>query len=78
MLNILLFIGYIKLRVEKKVFELSAILDTYNVSIYVTVTERLGIISFKDVNFILSVLETETTSEVGKPGIMCWEELLLL
>ena len=62
--------GFIKLRIEKNVFELSAILDTYNVSVDVLVTERLGIISFKDVSFILSAQETEMTSEVGKLQVM--------
>lgn len=47
-------------------FELSPILDTYNVSMYVTVTERVGIISFNDVSFILSAQETVLKSEVGK------------
>ena len=59
--------GYIKLRIEKNEFELSSILDTYNVSIYLTVTERLGSISFKDhVKFFLSAQEILMRSEVGR------------
>lgn len=59
--------GYVKLRIEKNVFELSSILDTYDVSIYVTVTERLGIVGFEDnISFILSAQTLLRKSDIGK------------
>ena len=63
---LLFLIGYVKLRIEKNIFKLSPILDTYNVSIHITVTEKVGIMSFKDADFILSIEETEMESDIGK------------
>ena len=58
--------GSIKLRVESELSS-DSVLDTkYNASIFITVTERLGITNFKDINLILSAQEkTLLGCEVG-------------
>ena len=62
-------IGTIKLRIESELSSDSVFDTKYNASISITVTERLGITKFKDINLVLSLIAQEKAvmgSEVGK------------
>ena len=65
--NIYYCTGSIKLRIESELSSESVLDTKYNASIFITVTERLGITNFKDINLVLSAQEkTLMGSEISK------------
>ena len=56
--------GYIELLIETDIFEVMYDVDIAEMSVCVKIAEKIGIVSFRDANFILRTEELQ--SSVGK------------